>query len=67
MPEIKTAQPLEMKVNPRKWTTKVNVAVVIAVVVVFLLGASYAIYASLHPGDVQEDLHEDVSPSAPQR
>jgi hypothetical protein len=63
MPEIKVAEPMEMKVNPRKWTTKVNVAVVIAVVVVFLLGAGYAIYASLHPGDVQDD----VSPSAPQR
>lgn len=55
------SQPLQAKVNPRRWTTKVNVAMVIAVVIVFAVGAAYAIYATLRPGEVQADVQEEVT------
>lgn len=54
-------QPLEAKVNPRRWTTKVNVAMVVAVVIVFAVGAAYAIYAAMRPGEVREDVQEEVT------
>jgi drug/metabolite transporter (DMT)-like permease len=62
MPEIRREQPLEAKVNPRKWTTKVNAAVVIGVVVVLLIGAAYGIYALLNPREVREDVHKEMTP-----
>ena len=66
MPEMKVEQPLELKVNPRKWTTKVNIAVVVGVIVVLLVGAGYMIYAAMHQREIQDDLHREVtSPPAP--
>ena len=68
MAEPRISQPMEMKVNPRKWTTKVNVAIVIAVSAVFIGGLIYGIYAILNTQEVQQDVHEDVvAPDAPQR
>ncbi len=61
MPEPRISQPLEMKVNPHKWTTKVNVAVVVAVSVLFLAGFIYALYAIMNTGEVQQDVHDDVT------
>jgi hypothetical protein len=67
MPEVEIGQPLEAKVDPRKWTTKVNIAVVIAVLVVAAIGAGVAIYATFNPREVREDMHREVDPSAPAR
>lgn len=61
MPEPRFSQPMEMKVNPRRWTTKVNLALVIAVSAVFLIGLVYAVYAIMNTSDVQQDVHEDMT------
>lgn len=49
-------------VNPRKWTTKVNIAMLIAVLVVLGIGIWAAVHALRNPADVREDVHENVSP-----
>lgn len=64
MDEPRFSQPMEMEVNPRRWTTKVNVAVVVAVSIMLLIGAIYGIYAIVNSGEVQQDLHEEVAPNA---
>lgn len=64
-PEI--AQPMPWKVNPRKWTTKVNIAIVIAVVVVLLTGAIYAIGVALRRGDVDHGTPPPAAPATDQR
>jgi hypothetical protein len=63
-PDIDTTQPMPLKVNPRKWTTKVNVAMIVAVLVVVAVGTAYAIHANRHRADVHDDL---PPPSAPVR
>lgn len=59
-------------VNPRKWTTKVNIAVVIGVLVVLIIGFSFVLWARESPGEVREQVDREVdrvtpppNPSAP--
>lgn len=63
MEERRFSQPLDVAVNPHKWTTKVNVALVVAVGVLFIAGVGYGIYAIMHTSEVQQDVHEDVAPA----
>ena len=62
MAEPDIAQPLPLKVNPQKWTTKVNIAVVIAVVAILVVGAIYAAYAVRNPSEVQDKMHQQSTP-----
>lgn len=63
MNRTEPVDPVELKVNPRKWTTKVNFAVVAAVVVVLLIGAGYAFFAVGDSREVHEEIHQDMTPS----
>jgi len=67
MPEVPTDQPLEAKVNPRKWTSKVNIGVVIAVLLVLLIGAGFAIHTAQNRSEVQGEMHRDLSAPNPDR
>jgi hypothetical protein len=58
-------EPLKVKVNPRKWTTGVNVAMVVAVIVILLVGIGYTIYATVNSREVRQDVAEDLAPADP--
>lgn len=65
MADVRSTE-LRLSANPRKWTTKVNIAVVVAVLVVFLVGAGYVLYAWLNPREVQEQIDRGVEAPAAQ-
>jgi hypothetical protein len=47
-------------VNSRKWTTKVNIAVVISVIIVFIVGGLWLWGTMRHPEKTREQIDESV-------
>jgi hypothetical protein len=55
---VRDQQPPRAQVDTRKWTTKVNLSVVLAVIVVLVIGVSAAVYqlSKPHPAETDQGL-----------
>lgn len=48
-------------VNPRRWTTKVNIALVIGVILVMIIGAIWTWGTLRNPEKTRDQIDKDVS------